>query len=82
MLLLHAGNFTAEMIEDLLDEYEAMGVRFIPLDDALHDSVYQLDPRFAKRWGSPFLVQVEAALQGDQPKGTWPPYPELAALCR
>ena len=82
VLLLHAGNFTAEMIEDLLDEYEAMGVRFIPLEDALHDSVYQLDPRFARRWGSPFLVQVEAALQGDPPKGTWPPYPEFAALCR
>jgi peptidoglycan-N-acetylglucosamine deacetylase len=83
VLLLHAGNFTAEMIEDLLDEYEAMGVRFIKLDDALHDSVYQLDPRFARRWGSPFLVQVESALQGDEPKvAAWPPYPELAQLCR
>ena len=82
VLLLHAGNFTAEMIEDLLDEYEAMGVRFISLDEALHDSVYQLDPRFARSWGSPFLYQVESALQGEDPKGTWPPYPELASLCR
>ncbi|MFI5315408.1 MAG: polysaccharide deacetylase family protein [Myxococcota bacterium] len=82
ILLLHAGEFTAEMIEDLLDEYEAMGVRFVSLDDALQDSVYHLDPRFARNWGSPFLYQVESALRGDDPDSKWPPYPELATLCR
>jgi peptidoglycan/xylan/chitin deacetylase (PgdA/CDA1 family) len=82
VLLLHAGAFTAEMIEDLLDEYEAMGVRFVSLDDALQDSVYHLDPRFARTWGSPFLYQVETALRGDDTNATWPPYPDLAALCR
>jgi peptidoglycan/xylan/chitin deacetylase (PgdA/CDA1 family) len=82
ILLLHAGAFTAEMIEDLLDEYEAMGVRFVSLDEALQDSVYHLDPRFARGWGSPFLYQVQTALRGDDPKGTWPPYPEFAALCQ
>ena len=82
VLLLHAGAFTAEMIEDLLDEYEAMGVRFVSLDDALQDSVYHLDPRFARSWGSSFLYQVETAMRGDDPNATWPPYPELAALCR
>jgi peptidoglycan/xylan/chitin deacetylase (PgdA/CDA1 family) len=82
ILLLHAGEFTAEMIEDLLDEYEAMGVRFVSLDDALQDSVYHLDPRFARNWGSPFLYQVESALRGDDPDAKWPPYPEFAALCR
>ena len=81
VLLLHAGSFTAEMIEDLLDEYEAMGVRFVSLDDALQDSVYHLDPRFARNWGSPFLYQVETALHGDDDGGTWPPYPEFATLC-
>jgi peptidoglycan/xylan/chitin deacetylase (PgdA/CDA1 family) len=82
VLLLHAGEFTAEMIEDLLDEYEAMGVHFVSLDDALQDTVYHLDPRFAKGWGSPFLYQVETALRGDAGSGTWPPYPEFANLCR
>jgi peptidoglycan/xylan/chitin deacetylase (PgdA/CDA1 family) len=82
VLLLHAGSFTAEMIEDLLDEYEAMGVHFVSLDDALQDSVYHLDPRFARNWGSPFLYQVQTALRGDDDGGTWPPYPELASLCR
>ena len=82
ILLLHAGTFSAEMIEDLLDEYEAMGVRFVSLDDALQDSAYHLDPRFARNWGSPFLYQVESALQGDNPNAKWPPYPEFTSLCR
>ncbi len=81
VLLLHAGAFTAEMIEDLLSEYEAMGVRFVSLDDALKDSVYHLDPRFAKNWGSPFLYQVQTALRGDGGPSQWPPYPEFAAYC-
>ena len=82
VLLLHAGEFTADMIEDLLDEYEAMGVRFVSLDEALKDSVYHLDPRFARSWGSPFLYQVRTALRGDDPNSKWPPYPELSALCQ
>jgi peptidoglycan/xylan/chitin deacetylase (PgdA/CDA1 family) len=82
VLLLHAGEFTAEMIEDLLDEYEAMGVRFVSLDEALQDSVYHLDPRFARNWGSPFLYQVRTALRGEDPNAKWPPYPELAGFCQ
>ena len=82
VLLLHAGTFSAEMIEDLLDEYEGMGVRFVSLDDALQDSAYHLDPRFARNWGSPFLYQVQSALHGDDPNAKWPPYPEFASLCR
>jgi peptidoglycan-N-acetylglucosamine deacetylase len=82
VLLLHAGEFTADMIEDLLDEYEAMGVRFVSLDDAMQDSVYHLDPRFARNWGSPFLYQVRTALRGDNPNPKWPPYPELASYCQ
>jgi peptidoglycan/xylan/chitin deacetylase (PgdA/CDA1 family) len=82
ILLLHAGEFTAEMTEDLLDEYEQIGVRFIALDDALHDSAYHVDPRFARSYGSPFLYQVEAALHGEPPPEQWPPHPEIDALCR
>jgi peptidoglycan-N-acetylglucosamine deacetylase len=81
ILLLHAGEFSAEMLEDLLDEYEAMGVRFVSLDDALQDSAYHLDPRFERSWGSPFLNQVQAALSGHEPDSKWPPYPEFALLC-
>jgi peptidoglycan/xylan/chitin deacetylase (PgdA/CDA1 family) len=82
ILLLHAGAFTAEMIEDLLQEYEALGVRFISLDAALEDSAYQIDPRFAGSWGSSFLSQVELAGGMALPAVPWPPHAEVAALCR
>jgi peptidoglycan/xylan/chitin deacetylase (PgdA/CDA1 family) len=76
ILLLHAGSFTAEMIETLLRDYEALGVRFISLDDALEDSAYQLDPRFARSWGTSFLWQVETA------RGITPPAALAAARRR
>jgi len=81
ILLLHAGGFTAEMIEDLLQEYEALGVRFISLDTALEDSAYQLDPRVARGFGSPFLYQLEARRGIAPPPTPWPPHGEVAALC-
>ena len=68
ILLLHAGAFTAEMIEDLLAEYEALGVRFISLDDALEDPAYHLDPRFARELGQPVpATRCESALQRRRP---------------
>lgn len=81
ILLLHAGGFTAEMIEDLLQDYEALGVRFVSLDAALEDSAYQLDPRFARTWGSSYLSQVEIARGVEPPPAPWPPHAEVAALC-
>ena len=82
ILLLHAGAFTAEMIEDLLAEYEALGVRFISLDAALEDSAYQIDPRFTASWGATFLAQLELSRGEVTPAAHWPPHGEIAALCR
>ena len=82
ILLLHAGGFTAEMIEDLLAQYEALGVRFISLDAALEDSVYRIDPRYAASWGATFLAQVEFGRGEAKPQPSWPPHGEIAALCK
>lgn len=81
ILLLHAGAFTAEMIEDLLRDYEALGVRFVSLDAALDDPAYRLDPHFSASWGSAFLTQVERARGVASPATPWPPHPEVATLC-
>jgi peptidoglycan/xylan/chitin deacetylase (PgdA/CDA1 family) len=81
IVLLHAEAFTAEMIDALLDEYAALGVRFVSLDDALADPVYESDPRVARSWGSPFLVQVELARHGDIPLIEPPEHAELATAC-
>ena len=82
ILLLHAGAFTAEMIEDLLDEYEAAGVRFVSLDAALEDSAYHLDPGIARSWGSPFLYQLQLAWHRPLPDDASDPRGEVDALCR
>jgi peptidoglycan/xylan/chitin deacetylase (PgdA/CDA1 family) len=81
VLLLHAGAFTAEMIEDLLQEYEALGVRFVSLATALEDSAYHLDPRVTRSWGSSYLSQLELSRGVELPAAPWPPHAEVAALC-
>lgn len=82
ILLLHAGAFTAQMIDDLLDEYEALGVRFISLDAALEDAAYRIDPRFTASWGATFLAQLEFGRGEATPASHWPPHAEIASLCR
>lgn len=81
IVLIHAEAFTAEMIEPLLQEYEALGVRFVPLGAALEDPAYQVDPRVARSWGSPFLVQVELARRGAVPLAEPPEHAALAQVC-
>ncbi len=81
ILLLHAGAFTAEMIDDLLAEYAAVGVRFISLERALEDPVYRTDPHFSASWGATFLAQVEIGRGRATPGSKWPPHGEIAALC-
>ena len=44
VLLLHAGAFDAHVLDRLLTEYEKAGVRWISLDEALADPVYQREP--------------------------------------
>lgn len=82
ILLLHAGAFTAEMIDDLLAEYEALGVRFISLDEALEEPAYRIDPRFTASFGATFLAQLELGRGGAASASPWPPHAEIAALCR
>jgi peptidoglycan/xylan/chitin deacetylase (PgdA/CDA1 family) len=82
ILLLHAGAFTAEMIDDLLAEYEALGVHFISLDAALEDAAYRVDPRFTASWGATFLAQLELGRGEATPAAHWPPHDEIATLCR
>lgn len=83
ILLLHAGAFTSEMLDDLIDEYESAGVRFVSLADALEDSAYHLDPRVARSWGSPFLYQLELALRWQPPPdASQPDRGEVDGLCR
>jgi glyoxylase-like metal-dependent hydrolase (beta-lactamase superfamily II) len=82
VLLLHAGAFTAELIDELLDAYEARGVVWISLDEALADPVYRDVPLPPRTHGDVLVEQAVSSLGVEHPP--WPrhPGPLLDALCR
>lgn len=82
VLLLHVGAFTAEMIEDLLAAYEARGVVWVTLEEALADPVYRDVPLPPRTHGDVIVEQAAVTLGADHPP--WPrhPGPLLGALCQ
>jgi peptidoglycan/xylan/chitin deacetylase (PgdA/CDA1 family) len=82
VLLVHAQEFTAEMMDTLLDDYAREGVRFVPLEQAIADPIYTLDTYVAERWGSPFLHQFLIASHTDPREFPTPPVRALESLCR
>jgi peptidoglycan/xylan/chitin deacetylase (PgdA/CDA1 family) len=82
VLLLHAGVFTAEMIEDLLSAYEARGVVWIGLDEALAAPVYSEVPLPPRTHGDVLVEQAVTSLGVDHPPWTRHPGALLDALCR
>jgi peptidoglycan/xylan/chitin deacetylase (PgdA/CDA1 family) len=63
VLLLHAGAFDAHILDRLLTEYEKAGVRWIPLDEALQDPVYQREPDPPRSWRAELPVQMVRSRQ-------------------
>ncbi|MEZ4426428.1 MAG: polysaccharide deacetylase family protein [Nannocystaceae bacterium] len=81
VLLLHAGAFDARVLDRTLDAYEALGVEYITLEEALADPVYALDIPIASEYGGSLLEQYIEAY--DPPH---PPFPSqglraLEAMC-
>lgn len=58
ILLIHLNAFDAEMLDKLLTEYERRGVRFISLNNALQDDVYQINPNVVSNRTYTFLNQI------------------------
>jgi peptidoglycan/xylan/chitin deacetylase (PgdA/CDA1 family) len=82
VLLVHAGEFSAGMMQTLLADYARENVRFVPLEQALLDPVYSLDTHAAERWGSPFLHQILIASHADASQFPRSPLGALDSLCR
>lgn len=82
VLLLHGGVFTAEMIEALLAAYEARGVVWIDLDEALADPVYRDVPLPPRTHGDVIVEQAVTSLGASHPPWTRHPGALLDALCR
>jgi cellulose synthase (UDP-forming) len=72
ILLLHVGAFDALALDDLLSAYEERGVRFIPVQEALEDPVYGIDPKVTGRGQENFLTQLLHATGRPRPR---PPVP-------
>jgi cellulose synthase (UDP-forming) len=72
ILLLHISAFVALTLDDLLSAYEARGVRFISVGDALEDPVYGIDPKVTWRGQENFLSQLLRATGRPRPR---PPLP-------
>jgi peptidoglycan/xylan/chitin deacetylase (PgdA/CDA1 family) len=82
VLLLHGGVFTAEMIDELLDAYEARGVVWVTLDEALADPVYRDVPLPPRTHGDVLVEQAVTSLGAEHPPWTRHPGELLAEMCR
>jgi peptidoglycan/xylan/chitin deacetylase (PgdA/CDA1 family) len=80
VLLLHLGMVDAATVEELLSDYERLGVRWVPLERVMEDPVYAENPN--QTFGGMFLFQLARA------RGITPPPPPLTptalidTLCR
>jgi peptidoglycan/xylan/chitin deacetylase (PgdA/CDA1 family) len=82
VLLLHGGVFTAEMIDELLEAYEARGVVWITLDEALADPVYRDVPLPPRTHGDVLVEQAVTSLGAEHPPWTRHPGVLLGEVCR
>jgi hypothetical protein len=57
VLLMHTGSFDALVLDELLRAYEAAGVRWVTLDEALEDAAYHEDVRVPSVRGKTLLEQ-------------------------
>lgn len=57
VLLMHTGTFDALVLDELLRAYEAEGVRWVTLDEALDDPAYHEDVRVPSPSGGTLLEQ-------------------------
>jgi len=81
VLLLHAGAFDAHILDRLLTEYEKVGVRWIPLDEALADSVYAREPDPPRSWRASLPIQMIRARQLEAFPLPASPAPLLERFC-
>jgi peptidoglycan/xylan/chitin deacetylase (PgdA/CDA1 family) len=82
ILLIHAGPFTALVLDELLAAYRNAGVTFIGLEAAATDPAYAVDPRIVSHGERTFLEQIAESRMVRMPaQMTGPPAP-LTQICR
>jgi peptidoglycan/xylan/chitin deacetylase (PgdA/CDA1 family) len=80
--VMHIGAMDADQMDALLSSFEAAGARFVTLERALEDPLYETDPKFATKAGSTLLDKMSAAQKLPYPKFDWPDEKWLENACR
>lgn len=68
VLLIHMNAFTAEMLDELLTNYEKQNIKFISLKDALSDPAYQINPNIVRERAYTFLNQIRLSRELENPE--------------
>ena len=68
ILLLHIGELDAVMLDQVLTNYEKLGVKFISLQDALRDKVYRINSGTIRSTGYTFLNEIRVARKLPNPE--------------
>jgi hypothetical protein len=82
ILLLHVGAFDALMLPELLQQMRKQGFKFVTLNEAASDAVYQTDPDAALKDGGTLLDQIFDSKHLPYPPHGEKPLKELQALCQ
>jgi peptidoglycan/xylan/chitin deacetylase (PgdA/CDA1 family) len=65
ILLIHIGAFDALTLDGILREWRSKGVKLIPLEEALKDPIYKINPNLPNEGGLSFLEQIAEARDFD-----------------
>ena len=84
VMLTHMGAFEADELGEVLERYRAAGVRFITLNQAMEDPVYDLNPNYAyAATDKTFLQQIAASRKLRDPYRDPIGAPDkIAVICR
>lgn len=81
VLLMHIGAFDAEMLPRLLAQLKQEGFKFITLEDAQTDPVYEIDPDIVRKEGTILQEQIFDARHMLVPPHAEKPMKQLQELC-
>jgi peptidoglycan/xylan/chitin deacetylase (PgdA/CDA1 family) len=82
ILLLHAGAFDSQIIDEFIARYLAAGVTFITLEEALADPAYSQDSGYVSRTGRQYFDQLLDRAGLAYPPGPRLPTTQLERACR
>jgi peptidoglycan/xylan/chitin deacetylase (PgdA/CDA1 family) len=82
VLLMHIGAFDAQMLPQLLAQMKQQGFRFITLEEAEKDPVYDIDPDIVMKEGTILQEQIMEARHLQLPPHAEKPMKQLQELCK